>query len=216
MVPIETDDVSGKPCLQVDNLSCVRGDRLLFKDVNFKLHRGELVHVAGPNGSGKTTLLRIVCNLTWPESGQALWRGEPINRSERFQRESAYIGHQDGLKSELSTLENLRFHSRVLNADVRRLPTIVQQLELNRCQYLLAGKLSAGQRRRAALARLLLAERVLWILDEPFTALDRNGRQVVENLLEQHLENRGLVLLTSHQAFMSTHLTNHRRELSLS
>ncbi len=163
--------------LEIRSLACVRGDRLLFRDLNLALSAGAVVQVTGPNGCGKTSLLRIVCGLALAEAGEVLWRAEPTRRSERFRRECAYVGHLDGLKADLTARENLAFHVRLTGADPGAVGAALERLGLADCADVPAGHLSAGQRRRAALARLTLAARRLWLLDEPLTALDRRGRR---------------------------------------
>lgn len=202
--------------LTASDLSSIRGDRLLFNKIGFSLSEGNLVHVTGPNGSGKTTLLRILCNLGWPETGEVFWGNQAIRRSEDFKNQFIYIGHHNGLKAELSLTENLQIYSHMWGAYAGNVVDAVQRMGLDGYQNLLTGKLSAGQRRRAALSRLLLARRRLWILDEPFTSLDSDGCQAIEHLMEDHLDNHGMIILTSHQSLSSEKIKNSREELSLS
>lgn len=201
--------------LEIRNLACVRGDRLLFRDLNLRMSAGELVQVTGPNGCGKTSLLRIVCGLALPEAGIVLWHSESTRVSERFKRQCAYVGHHDGLKAELSARENLAFHARLTGASPDAVAGAIERLGLADCRDISARHMSAGQRRRAALARLLLAERRLWILDEPFTALDDHGRQAAEELLDEHSRTGGMILFTSHQPLAHQGQAARCRELSL-
>lgn len=203
------------PDLEIRNLACVRGERLLFRDLRLVLSEGDVVQVTGPNGCGKTSLLRIVCGLALAEEGVVLWHAEPTRRSERFKRECAYVGHRDGLKADLSARENLAFHARLTRADPAAVDGAIERLGLAGCRDVPAGHMSAGQRRRAALARLLLAQRRLWILDEPLTALDAHGRSTVEDLVNDHRRAGGLVLFTSHQGLQHGELKALCRELSL-
>lgn len=201
--------------LQIRDLACVRGNRLLFRDLNMALSAGAMIQVTGPNGCGKTSLLRIVCGLALAEEGEVLWHGKPTRRSERFKRECAWVGHRDGLKADLTARENLVFHARLTGAGPDTVDPAIERLGLADCRDVPAGHMSAGQRRRAALARLPLGGRRLWILDEPLTALDAAGRDVVENLLEEHRRSGGLALFTSHQPLQRPALQANCRELSL-
>ena len=160
------------------------------------------MHLEGQNGAGKTSLLRIACGLSMPEGGQVLWRGEPIRASETFHTELLYLGHNLALKDDFSALENLHFHARItsglaLEADQAR--QALWQLGLRGKESLPVRVLSQGQKRRAALARLVCSQQALWILDEPLVALDTLAQQVVCDLLASHLAGGGLVLMTSHQ-----------------
>lgn len=201
------------PRLEVRRLECVRGDRLLFRDLDFQLDEGELLHVQGANGCGKTSLLRILAGLSQPESGEIHWQGRPLRRQRlAFLRQMIYLGHHPGVKGELTPLENLRWIARLHN--IRRgfdLAGILAQAGLERHLETPARALSAGQRQRIALARLLLQEAILWILDEPFTSLDRTGIDWVHRLLDRHLERGGLVVLTSHQPVRTEAPVRHLR-----
>lgn len=189
------------PILEADNLECTRGDRWLFSGLCFKLSSGQLLHIEGANGCGKTSLLRILCGLSLPADGEIRWRGRPIQQArQQFLEELVYLGHHIGIKGELTPLENLTLASRLYrirpNADLNQ---ILIRAGLDGYQNALARTLSAGQRQRIALARLLLQEATLWILDEPFTSLDQAGIAWVQTLLEEHLARGGMAILTSHQ-----------------
>jgi len=201
--------------LEIRDLACIRGDRLLFRGLELALSAGAVVRVTGPNGCGKTSLLRIVCGLALAEAGTVRWRGEPTRHSEAFKRDCAYVGHRDGVKADLSAGENLAFHARLTGADPGAVDPAIERLGLAACRDVPAGRMSAGQRRRTALARLLLGERRLWILDEPFTALDDQGRDTVEAMLQAHCAAGGLILFTSHQALRRGQLSSRCRELFL-
>ncbi|HHM05501.1 MAG TPA: cytochrome c biogenesis heme-transporting ATPase CcmA [Gammaproteobacteria bacterium] len=188
--------------LEVLDLACVRGDRRLFEGLNFSLEAGELLYVHGPNGAGKTTLLRTLSGLVLPEDGEVRWGGENIRRlREDYYREMAYIGHLNGIKDELSTLENLLISAAL--AGVRdsedRAFDAIGRLGLKACAELPGKVLSQGQKRRAALARLLLAGARLWIVDEPFNALDVKTVGTVQAVFSEHLDTGGMVVLTTHQ-----------------
>ena len=194
---------SAVPLLEARRLSCVRGEASLFEDLSFSLNAGEALQVAGANGTGKTSLLRIVAGLTLPEEGEVFWRGESIaTRRAEFHGQLAYLGHHLGLKAELTVVENLRVIAGIhgVPAAAPGVAEVLDRIRLDHRADLPVRALSAGQRQRAALARMLLLNAVLWILDEPFTALDMAGVALVKALADSHLERGGLVILTSHQA----------------
>ena len=184
-------------------LECVRGERTLFRDLDFKLERGALLRVAGENGSGKTSLLRIVCGLTPPAAGELRWRGENIRSlREDYWKELVYIGHANALKDDLTAQENLRIGCRLagLAASAAQTLDALERFGVGRCAKLPARVLSQGQRRRVALARLgVSAALPLWVLDEPFTALDAAAVENLEALVGEHLNRGGAVMLTTHQ-----------------
>ncbi len=189
--------------LEVIGLGCLRGERRLFGGVSFKLKPGGLIWIQGSNGSGKTTLLRTLCGLTQAMAGEVRWRGETIQTlGEDYRRELTYIGHANGLKEDLSALENLRIAAQLAGHVVSR-ETVVAALQgsgLAGREHLPVKFLSQGQRRRAALARLRLAHsHTLWLLDEPFNALDTHAVADMRQLIENHLEQGGMIALTTHQ-----------------
>ncbi len=188
--------------LRAVDLGCERGDRILFSGLNLHLHAGEVLQVHGANGCGKTTLLRALCGLTRPATGEILWQEKDIRDDEStFSDDVIHIGHHDGIKQELSALENLRF-AVALSAKSPELSAeqALAHFGLTAQTHLPAYVLSAGQRRRVALARLLLNAARLWVLDEPFTALDQSSIGVMEAMLHQHASNGGCVVITSHHA----------------
>lgn len=189
--------------LSVHDLACTRGERLLFKGMNFSLNDGELLLVQGGNGQGKTSLLRLLTGLARPEEGEVRWRGEPINKQhEVYHAEMVYLGHANGVKDDLNPVENLRFADGLQGRafDLRRAVSTLENLGLSRCLDLPCRVLSFGQRRRVALAALLLAGATLWILDEPLTGLDVHAVAMMEGLIRDHLTGGGMVVATTHQA----------------
>jgi len=188
--------------LAATGLTCLRGDRLLFRDLSLRVNAGQALQVRGPNGCGKTTLLRILCGLTLPENGTIRWRGRVLRSHDPdYLRELRYIGHSDGVKLALSPRENLAVAMALgSGADQGALEAALARLALGQFMDVPCRTLSAGQRRRVGLARLTLGGARLWLLDEPFTALDRSGIDTVRALIEAHLDGGGCAVLTSHQA----------------
>src|SRR5574341_229002 len=171
--------------LEVSSLECVRGDRRLFSGLSFALGQGELLQVKGPNGAGKTSLLRMLCGLMAPVEGQIRWKGSTIRElGEDFYREVTYLGHLPAVKDELTAEENLRIASALDGVEIepREAYVALRKMGLQGRESLPAKVLSAGQRRRVALARLLTLDTILWVLDEPLTALDRSAVELVRNL----------------------------------
>lgn len=188
--------------LEASNLECVRGDRRLFAGVGFRLDGGEMLYLQGRNGTGKTSLLRMLCGLTPPAAGEIRWRGEPIGRlGDEFRAELCYLGHLNAIKEELTPLENLLASARLAEEtldedaalDALELVGLAGRADLA-CRYL-----SQGQKRRVALARLVHEKRALWVLDEPYVALDTAAVDLIADLIGAHLERGGLAVLTTHQ-----------------
>jgi heme exporter protein A len=174
---------------------------VLFSGLNLSLSTGQLLQIEGANGAGKTSLLRVLAGLSRPSEGEVLWREADIQRQRTtYLGEMLYLGHAPGLKAELSPLENLRVATalRDVSADPERIEAALDWVGLRGFEKVPTRGLSAGQRQRTALCRLLLCPALLWILDEPFTALDMSGIRLVRTLLEDHLAAGGMVLLTSH------------------
>jgi len=188
--------------LQVTDLSCVRGDRRLFKDLSFSIDTGELVYLRGHNGSGKTTLLRTLCGLVEPSHGNILWQQESIYElQEDYRQQLLYIGHKNGIKGDLTGAENLQIISQLDGWKIREDDAwnALESVGLRGFEDLPVRVLSQGQQRRVALARLVVAKAKLWILDEPFTALDVDAVAQLQDLIRHHISNNGLVILTTHQ-----------------
>ena len=188
--------------LEAVNLGCTRGDRRLFKSLNFSIQPGELIELRGANGSGKTSLLRILSGLSTPSQGQVRWNGKDIRSlGEEYSGAVSYLAHQNGVKDELSAIENLRIacgvSGNVLSkADAQ---TVLEQVGLGRQQNLPARSLSAGQRRRVALARLLRSTATVWLLDEVLTSLDETAIKLSRQFIGNHLRKGGLAIIATHQ-----------------
>jgi heme exporter protein A len=188
--------------LEIINLACIRGGRTLFGGLNLTIPPGAFVQVTGANGSGKTSLLRTICGLLPPESGEVRWQGTDIRKlGEDFATALTYLGHRNGIKEELTSLENLRVSCGLSGSKITR-----EQAGKALIRTGLAGKedlparfLSEGQRRRAALARLVTSDATLWVLDEVLASLDTAAVGLVNSLLEEHLSNGGIAVVATHQ-----------------
>jgi heme exporter protein A len=183
-------------------LECTRGDRRLITELDFALESGMLLHVRGPNGSGKTTLLRALCGLFEPQEGEIRWNGTSIRSlKEDYFREVLYVGHLNGIKHELTGSENLQIAATLDGDHVaeEQVWDALKRLGLAGFEDLPARMLSQGQKKRVTLARLLLSDSRLWILDEPFTALDVAAVDLLQSLIAGHVERGGLAVMTTHQ-----------------
>ncbi len=201
--------------LGVEKVHVWRGDRHVLKGVSLALRPRQLLHVSGPNGTGKTTLLRVVCGLLRPEQGLVSWLGQSIMgvRTE-YQAALAYASHEPALKADLTALENLRFAVGLKRrVTVSELRASLDQTGVAACADLPARVLSAGQRRRVAMARVLAMSATLWLLDEPFTNLDAAGTDLLRNLLQSHVEGGGLALVVAHHD-LKLDCSVHRLELT--
>lgn len=185
--------------LETTGLACERGGVRLFAGLGFSLREGALLRVRGPNGSGKTSLLRILAGLTRPAEGAVRWRGRALD--EGYRREMLFVGHASPLSDDLSVLENLQFLLRLfeVKTNEKRQKETLEFFGLERVAHMPARFLSQGQRRRAALARLAVSQAPLWLLDEPFAALDAEAVEQLSALATAHLAEGGLLVFTSHQ-----------------
>ena len=202
--------------LEAREINCWRGDRHILRDVSLGVRAGEFLKLTGPNGVGKTTLIRIVCGLLPAESGAVLWRGKQVRSSnDDFHIEMAYLGHLNSLKADLTARENLRFlaglRQSLTDAEI---DAALDRVGILSRGDLVARSLSAGQKRRLALARLLLSGATLWILDEPVTNLDTAGIGLVEELITEHVNKVGLALSAAHQRLLDHAPFLRRLELS--
>jgi len=191
--------------LEASDVAIFRGDHCLFSRLSLSLGSGQVLQVSGDNGSGKTTLLRGLCLFVPLEEGVVKWRGITLpERRDRYYAELTYLGHHEGLKGDLSVIENLRASASLSGSDVSKITMAIERVGLESQAELPCRSLSAGQRRRVSLARLLIAATPLWILDEPLTSLDFHGKALVESLLVEHVENGGLAVYTTHQPLTLT------------
>ena len=213
--------------LSVEALSCTRDERVLFENLQFTVSSGELVQIEGHNGAGKTTLLRILAGLGHADDGKVCWHNEDIaSAREDYHQDLLFLGHQTGVKRELTAYENLAFfqamHQENCTSQLSGSPKVSGEQSLWQAlahvglagrEDVPAGQLSAGQQRRVALARLWLSNHMLWILDEPLTAIDKQGVKVLEQLFLSHVERGGMVILTTHQDMFTD--SNHLRKIKL-
>lgn len=189
-------------CLQAHQLACRQGDRLLFENLDFQISSGELLLIEGHNGCGKTTLLKTLATLRYPDNGHVSWQGKPIlTLGDEYREELTWLGHHNGIKLDLTAFENLKVSCALNGVSVTE-DEVLQALEdmgLYGYEDLPVRSLSQGQKRRTALAALILSESTLWILDEPFSALDVKAVDFLQSVISQHVGQGGMVILTTHQ-----------------
>lgn len=196
--------------LTAEQLTFERNDAPLLNAVHFNLHSGELLQVQGANGSGKSTLLRILAGFIEPQQGKICWNDACLlTQRDHYQTQVHYIGHQNGIKPYLTVIENLQLYDAIFHhvSSTQHLHAVINQIGLSTLVNTPAFTLSAGQARRVALAKLLLRPCMLWILDEPTTALDTSGQQLFSQLLNLHLENGGMAIVATHHDFQISHPT---------
>lgn len=199
---------------EVKNLSCIRDDRILFEGLNFKLNNNQVLLLEGKNGSGKTSLLRIICGFREQDQGEMLWCNSAIRDSEYFS-EMAYVGHLDGVKKELTVIENLKMSLALGQQGHYSIEQALDKVQLAGYDDSLVQSLSAGQKRRLSLARLLITKNSLWVLDEPFTSIDKQGIRLIESLMHEHITEGGMIILTSHHDLVLHETDVQRINLSL-
>lgn len=199
--------------IELHDLSCERADRILFENLTLAVDAGQMLEISGPNGSGKSTLLRVVSGLAQAYSGRITWCGKDLRRCwHQFQHDCLFIGHAAGIKKDLTAWENLRWSSALKGAFSTELAALAfEQLALQGYEHQPCYTLSAGQQRRVALARLYTVAARLWVLDEPFTALDKTGIARLQKLFQQHLLAGGAILLATHQPISGVDNVQHLR-----
>jgi heme exporter protein A len=194
---------SSHPILEARAITCVRGERQLFSDLNLRVFAGQCLHIRGENGIGKTSLLRLLTGLASPESGEVLWNGAAIKKvASEYHSQLLFLGHRDALKEDLTALENLRMFAAIDGIVISEKEAFASlwRFGLKGREDLPVYCLSAGQKKRVLMARMLLRHAQVWILDEPFNALDASAVGELQALIQEHLEGKGLAILTSHQA----------------
>ena len=188
--------------LEVTNLQCIRGEKELFSGLSFALKNKQLMRVEGQNGTGKTTLLRTLCGLYQADTGEVFWHDIPIKKqAEDYLKDLFFLGHHNAIKADLSALENLGINTALAgnNYSEEVLLQALDDIGLFGSEYKPTAHLSQGQKRRVALAALLLSKAKLWILDEPFVALDGFAVKLLQDVIAKHVENGGMVIITTHQ-----------------
>jgi len=194
------------PLISAASLTCIREERLLFDQLNIEINAGDIVQIEGPNGSGKTSLLRILAGLSQPFEGDVFFNNQLISKSrEEFHQNLLYLGHLPGVKGEMSAAENLGFNLALHGASDSSIDIEQTLAEVNLTGFedSLASHLSAGQHRRISLARLYKSTAKIWILDEPFTAIDKQGVRALEILFKAQIKQGGCVILTTHQDLLT-------------
>jgi len=195
----------GGVLLEAIRLQCERGHRRLFEGLSFRLEARQCMHIVGDNGAGKTSLLRILCGLLQPTAGEVRWCGCGIRQArDEYGADLVYVGHLNGVKDDLTAAENVHVWAAIagLRAGANAVAQALDLLAIDRFAHWRAGQLSQGQKRRIALARLALGAMArVWILDEPFTALDWRGVEILNRLIERHIGQGGAVVLTTHQTW---------------
>lgn len=191
---------SPTPLLFTQNLTCIREDRILFEDLNLSFLAGKIIQIEGPNGAGKTSLLRILAGLSRPYQGDVFYNNESIDiQREAYYEDLLYIGHLPGIKGEMTAEENLAFNLSLQGLDPKTAEAALKEVNLLGFEDALASHLSAGQHRRISLAQLWQSNAKIWILDEPFTAIDKRGIAKLEAQFLAHTQRGGCVILTTHQ-----------------
>lgn len=189
--------------LRFESITCVRGDRTLFEELNLEIKPGSILRISGDNGSGKSSLLRILCGLLTPHAGKVFWGSDPITEDrDQFHGELIYLGHIPALKADFSAIENLMSLALLGGQSISNEEAMnaLREAGLDRQAHRFIRTLSQGQKQRIALSRLLLPQpKSIWILDEPFNALDRDANRALQNLLINHVNRGGIVALSSHQ-----------------
>jgi len=192
--------------LSATELTCIREERLLFDQLNIEVNSGDIIQIEGPNGSGKSSLLRILTGLSQPYDGKVFYKAQAIAQCrEEFHQDLFYLGHLPGVKGEMSAQENLSFNLALQGSNAQHddCEAALAKVNLTGFEESLASHLSAGQHRKIALARLHHSSAKIWLLDEPFTAIDKEGVLALEQLFKAHLARGGCVILTTHQDLLT-------------
>lgn len=184
--------------LTVKNLSCWRNEQALFSGLSLSLFPKNILFLQGENGSGKTSLLRILCGFRLPDEGEITWGDKSVSSLSQYFENISYVGHKNGIKEELTVEENLNLMRSMATASNIKTEDVLKQIGLFKRSDVLARQLSAGQKRKLALARLMMTENSFWVLDEPFTSLDTATVKFFEQLIKQHITRGGMLILTSH------------------
>lgn len=184
--------------LKLKNLACWRNEQILFEDLNLSLSSGNVLFLEGENGSGKTSLLRILCGFRLADEGEISWQGTPVSSLPEYFENISFVGHKNGIKDELTVEENLNLMRSFATASNIKTEVVLKQIGLFKQADVLSRLLSAGQKRKLALARLMMTNNSFWILDEPFTSLDKTSVAFFESLIQQHIKCGGMLILTSH------------------
>lgn len=199
-----------EPLLSLHDLCIERGERLLLNGLDFCLNPGDIVQIHGPNGAGKTSLMRVIAGLLDATEGQFHWRGQTVSNPKRFSDEILYLGHKSAVRYPLTALENLQWYAALQPQQVKasggnELRQVLKDIGLAGYEDELCANLSAGQKRRVGLARMAISSAPLWVLDEPFTAVDVSGVTTLLNWIENYVSQGGAVLYTTHQAVAFQH-----------
>ncbi len=200
--------------LNVKNLACLRNEQVLFSGLNVSLSPENVLFLEGENGSGKTSLLRILCGFRLPDEGDITWGNQSISSVPEYSQNISYVGHKNGIKDELTVEENLNLMRSMATASDIETESVLKQIGLFKQADVLSRQLSAGQKRKLALARLMMTNNSFWILDEPFTSLDKATVVFFESLIKQHIARGGMLILTSHHDIDLSGLSVHHLNLS--
>ena len=200
--------------LNIKNLACWRNDQVLFNNLNLSLSPANVLFLQGENGSGKTSLLRILCGFRLADEGDIFWDNESVLSNYEYFQNISYVGHKNGIKDELTAEENLNLMRSMATASDIKTENVLKQIGLFKQADVLTRQLSAGQKRKLALARLMMTNNSFWILDEPFTSLDVASVGFFEELIKQHITRGGMLILTSHHDIDLTGLSVNRFSLS--
>ena len=195
--------------LKINGLTLFRGERCLFKNLNFDVSDGEILLIKGKNGSGKTSLLRTISGLLEPDQGQIYWNGIDITKNRHEYHENlSWLSHKHGFKKELSVNENLEYELSLRSNAIQNFNRILEKLSLDEVKNRPFGILSAGQKRRASIARMIISNAPLYLLDEPASNLDSEGQQIVRSLVIEHTKNTGICVMATHQDTFANMTTN--------